>query len=112
MKSIKIVLNNTLTLGMTDCFEAAMRIELGENVADMSVDGPLAQGQLARNRLVRLAGSDQAKHLTLAARQRVALRRPHVVHRLELNKILCCSQFAKDGAGGAEFEGRALGIAA
>ncbi len=48
---------------------ARRNIQLGENVAHVPVDGLLAQGQLGGDRLVRLAGGDEAQHLQLARRQ-------------------------------------------
>src|SRR5687768_7966513 len=40
--------------------------ELAEDVADVAIDGLLAQAQLACDRAVRLAGCDEPEHLQLA----------------------------------------------
>ena len=42
---------------------ARRNVDLDEDVADVAVDGPFADEQLLRNRLVGLAGGDQAQGL-------------------------------------------------
>src|SRR5262245_563244 len=63
---------------VSECRSGGARnyVRLREDVADVPVDGLLAQRQLTRNRLVGLAARDQAQHLQLAPGQSaVFLRR-------------------------------------
>jgi len=77
----------------------------------MPIDGSFAQGEFVGDRLVRLAGCDQAKDLTLPRRQQLPLRRRSGLRRVEPGEIRRRCQLAKNGSRGAEFEGGAVRIA-
>src|SRR3954468_18485833 len=51
--------------------DARRRAELGEDVAQVRLDGLLAEEQLRRDLPVGLAGGDERRDLALAPRQRV-----------------------------------------
>jgi hypothetical protein len=62
--------------------------------------------------LFRLADRNQAKHLELAARERLPVhRRLAFLERVETHEIRCGSQLLKDGSGQAELECSRLLIA-
>ena len=79
-------------------------IHLGEDVADMAIDGLLAQRQLAGDRLVGLAAGDQPQDLKLALSESAgAGRRTFVAgmletgaDRIDSGKVGLCAQSFED----------------
>src|SRR4051812_39987407 len=68
-------------------------VELDEDIADVAVDGLLAEHEFAGDRLVGLAGGDEAQHLQLARRQSVRRRRRGVGMRSEKREVRRRSEF-------------------
>ena len=85
--------------------------ELVEDVAEMAIDRLLAELQLLRDRLVGLAGGDEAEHLDLAPREVAGLFRTRPALEIgEAGQIGGSAQLVEHDAGGLELERGAFPI--
>ena len=75
----------------------------------MSVDRLLRQDQVRRDRVVRLAGREQPKHLQLTRGQAVRLRvRLAARQALDPAQVRCRAEFTEDPAGRRKLQRRGL----
>src|SRR3954470_1530410 len=68
--------DEAVLVGERRCRGARRDTQLREDVAHVTVDGPLAEHELDRDRLVRVARGDQSQHLELALGEAVGLAPP------------------------------------
>ena len=93
-------------------------VQLAEDIADVAIDGLLAEEELAGNGLIGLAGRNEAEHLELSRAQPVRVKwgsgsrgRRRRGHRIGRAHVGCRAKLVEHLSRGVELEGCAVLVA-